>query len=64
MEPLLPVREKPVHPRGRHRQRIPDRLVLNTIFYLLRTGKQWKNLSAHDPMRYAHSSTAHGRFQE
>lgn len=38
IEVLLPVREKPVHPLGRHRQRVPDRKVLNSIFYLLRSG--------------------------
>lgn len=64
IEELLPVREKPVHPLGRHRQRIPDRKVLNSIFYLLRTGGQWKGLDALDPTRYAKSSTSHARFQE
>ena len=64
IEPLLPVREKPVHPLGRHRQRIPDRRVLNSIFYLLRSGGQWKSLNSLDPARYAKSSTAHDRFQE
>jgi transposase len=64
IEPLLPVRAKPVHPLGRHRGRIPDRKVLNSIFYLLRTGGQWKSLNSLDPERYARSSTAHDRFQE
>jgi putative transposase len=64
IEPLLPVREKPVHPLGCHRPRVPDRKVLNSIFYLLRTGGQWKSLNALDPTRYARSSTAHERFQE
>ncbi len=63
-EELLPIREKPVHPLGRHRQRIPDRKVLNSIFYLLRTGGQWKGLDALDSKRYAKSSTSHARFQE
>ena len=62
--PLLPVREKPVHPLGRHRQRIPERKVLNSIFYLLRTGGQWGGLNSLDPERYAKRSTSHTRFQE
>jgi len=36
IEPLLPVRPKPVHPLGCHRGRTPDRKVLNGIFYVLR----------------------------
>ena len=64
IEPLLPVREKPFHPLGRHRQRIPNRKVLNSIFYLLRTGGQWKSLDSLDPVRYAKGSTTHARFQE
>lgn len=62
--PLLPVRDVPVHPLGRHRRRICDRKVLNSIFYLLRTGGQWKGLNSLDPTRYAKSSTAHDRFLE
>jgi transposase len=64
IEPLLPIRQKPIHPLGRHRGRIPDRRVLNSIFYLLRTGGQWKSLDTLDPSRYAKGSTAHARFQE
>lgn len=64
IEPLLPEREAPFHPMGRHRQRIPDRKVLNSIFYLLRTGGQWQSLNSLDPTRYAKRSTAHTRFQE
>ena len=62
--PLLPKREAPFHPLGRHRQRIPDRKVLNSIFYILRTGGQWKSLDALDPSRYAKGTTSHARFQE
>jgi transposase len=45
IEPLLPERAKPVHPLGYHRlgchpPRVPDRKVLNSLFYLLRTGGQ------------------------
>jgi putative transposase len=64
IEPLLPVREKPVHPLGCHRPRASDRKVLNSIFYLLRTGGQWQSLDSLDPARYARRSTAHTRFQE
>ena len=61
IEPLLPVREKPVHPLGCHRGRTPDRQVLNCIFYVLRTGCQWKAL---DVTGLGSGSTAHARFQE
>ena len=61
MEPLLPVRQKPVHPLGCHRPRVPDRQVLNGIFFVLRTGCQWKAL---DATGICSGSTAHSRFQE
>jgi transposase len=61
MERLLPVRQQPVHPLGCHRQRIPDRQVLNGIFFVLRTGCQWKAL---DATGICKGSTAHSRFQE
>lgn len=64
IEPLLPERAKPVHPLGCHRPRVSDRKVLNSIFYLLRTGGQWQSLNSLDPTRYAKRSTAHTRFQE
>jgi putative transposase len=64
IEPLLPERAKPVHPLGCHRPRVPDRKVLNSLFYLLRTGGQWHSLNSLDPTRYAKRSTAHTRFQE
>jgi len=59
IEPLLPVREKKVHPLGCHRPRVSDRKVLNGIFFLLRTGGQWKSLNATGICK---SSTAHDRF--
>lgn len=59
--PLLPVHTPKPHPLGRHRQRIPDRQVLNGIFFVLRTGCQWKALSA---TGICSSSTAHSRFQQ
>ena len=61
IEPLLPVRDKKVHPLGCHRRRIPDRQVLNGIFFLLRTGGQWKSL---DATGLCKGSTAHSRFLE
>jgi transposase len=61
IEPLLPVREKKVHPLGCHRRRIPDRQVLNGIFFVLRTGCQWKAL---DATGICKGSTAHARFVE
>jgi transposase len=64
IEPLLPEREVPFHPLGHHRPRVPDRKVLNSIFYLLRTGGQWQSLNSLDPARYAKRSTSHTRFQE
>jgi transposase len=64
IEPLLPERAKPVHPLGCHRPRVSDRKVLNSIFYLLRTGGQWQSLDSLDTTRYAKRSTAHTRFQE
>ena len=44
IEPLMPVYEKKVHPLGCYRSRVPDRKVLNGIFFVLRTGCQWKAL--------------------
>lgn len=60
--PLLPPPTK-VHPWGRgvHRPRVPDRQVLDGIFYQLRTGCQWKAL---DATGICSGSTAHRRFQE
>lgn len=44
MEPLLPP-PRP-HPLGCHRPRLDNRLVLNMIFLVLRTGMQWNALNA------------------
>ena len=59
--PLLPVREAKKHPLGCHRGRVSDRTILNGIFFLLRTGGQWKSLNATGICK---SSTAHDRFLE
>ena len=42
------------------RPRMDDRLAANAIFYVLRTGCQWKAL----PRSLGASSTVHDRFQE
>lgn len=53
LEPLLPQPQK----RGRPRE-VPFRLILNTIFYLNKTGCQWRML----PKDLAKPSTANGFF--
>src|SRR4029453_3519006 len=50
-----------VHPLGGGRPRVPDRRVLAAIFFVLRTGCQWKAL---DATGLGSGSTAHRRFQE
>jgi putative transposase len=57
IEPLLPP-EKP-KPKG-GRPRMGNRQAMDAIFYLLRTGCQWKAL----PRSLGASSTVHDRFQE
>src|ERR671931_2735521 len=59
MEPLLP--ERPAHPLGCHRPRVPDRDAMDAILLVLRTGMQWNALSA---TGICSSSSAHRRFQE
>lgn len=61
LEPVLPVHVPKPHPLGRHRRRITDRDVLNGIFFVLRTGCQWKAL---DATGLCKGSTAHSRFQQ
>lgn len=56
IEPLLPP-NKP--PGANGRPRAPNRLVLNGILYVLRTGCQWKMV----PRQYSSGSTCHLRFQ-
>ena len=60
LAPLLPQRVN-THPRGGGRPRVPDRTCANGIFYVLRTGCQWKAL---DATGICSGSTAHLRFQE
>lgn len=59
IEPLLPP-PKP-HPLGCHNPPKPARQMLDAIFFLLRTGCQWKALNA---TGLAKSSTVHARFQQ
>lgn len=58
--PLVPLPEK-VHPFGGGAPRVPDRVVLDAIFLVLRTGCQWHAL---DATGICSGSTAHRRFQE
>ena len=60
LEPLLPPYVNP-HRFGGGRPRTPDRKCANGIFYVLRTGCQWKALDQTD---ICSGSTAHLRFQE
>ncbi len=57
VEPLLP--EEPPKPNG-GRPRMPDRQAFFAIFYLMRTGMQWKAL----PRCLGAASTVHDRFQQ
>jgi transposase len=58
--PLIPPPAK-VHPFGGGAPRIPDRVVLDAIFFVLRTGCQWHAL---DATGICSGATAHRRFQE
>ena len=60
IDPLLP-KSINIHPRGGGRKRVPNRSVINGIFFVLRTGCQWNALNA---TGICSSSTAHKRFQE
>jgi transposase len=58
--PLLPE-HKNTHRFGGGRPRVPDRQCADGIFFVLRTGCQWKALDKTD---LCSGSTAHARFQE
>ncbi len=49
------------HRFGGGRPRTPERVCMEAIFFVLRTGCQWKAL---DATRFCPGSTAHDRFQE
>ncbi len=59
LKALLPRRIN-THPRGGGRKPIPDRQVMDAIFFVLRTGCQWKAL---DETNICSGSVAHARFQ-
>jgi transposase len=59
-QPLLPI-HKNTHRFGGGRPRVPNRQCADGIFYVLRTGCQWKALDETD---LCSGSTAHTRFQE
>lgn len=58
VEPLLPASKRTNGGRGRPAK--PDQLMFKAIFYLLRTGIQWKAL----PRCLGAASTVHDRFQK
>ena len=60
LEPLIAKPAK-VHRFGGGARRVPDRVVLDAIFFVLRTGCQWHAL---DATGICSGSTAHRRFQE
>ncbi len=60
LEALIPRRLN-FHPRGGGRRPVPDRQVMDGIFFVLRTGCQWKAL---DETRICSGSVAHARFQK
>lgn len=60
LQPLLPDHPN-THRFGGGRPRVPDRRCADAIFFVLRTGGQWKALEATE---LCARSTAHDRFQE
>lgn len=59
IEPLIPDHVN-THRFGGGRPRTPDRQVLDGIFFVLRTGCQWRAL---DATGICNGATAHRRFQ-
>ena len=62
-EQLKPLIPKPIdnHPLRCHKPRIDDKKAMDGIFFVLRTGCQWKALPAE---RYGSASAIHARFLE
>ena len=56
---LIPRRHN-THPFGGGKPPAPDRVCMEAILFVLRTGCQWKALNA---TRFCPGSTAHDRFQ-
>jgi transposase len=59
MAALIPQRVN-THPFGGGKPPAPDRVCMEAILFVLRTGCQWKALNA---TRFCPGSTAHDRFQ-
>lgn len=59
MQLLIPPRVN-THPFGGGKPPTPDRVCMEAILFVLRTGCQWKAL---DATRFCPGSTAHDRFQ-
>jgi putative transposase len=59
LQPLLPTQVN-THRFGGGRPRVPDRACADAIFFVLRTGCQWRAL---DQTELCAHSTAHDRFQ-
>src|SRR5215510_499962 len=59
IEELIPKRVN-THPFGGGKPPTPDRVCMEAILFVLRTGCQWKAL---DATRFCPGSTAHDRFQ-
>jgi len=57
---IAPMLGEEKEPGTRGRPPVPFRKVMDGIFYVLRTGCQWKEL----PKEYGSGSTAHRRFQQ
>src|SRR5262249_27301890 len=60
LEPVLPLHVN-THRFGGGKPRTPDRQCADAIFYVLRTGCQWRALDATELCPH---STAHDRFQQ
>ena len=58
IEPLLPKPAKRADGKGR--PRVDDRIILNGILWVMRTGAPWHDM----PNRYPPYQTCHRRFQE
>ena len=60
VEPLIPKHVN-THPLGGGKPRTPDRVCMNAIFFVLRTGCQWGALDATGILPH---STAYDRYRE
>ena len=60
IEPLRPVHTPRPHPLGGHTPRIPDRVAMDAVLFVLRTGCPWNALNR---TGIGSSSVAHRRSQ-